>query len=329
MMDRSIRTLAVSAGLVVAALAFVSQPALAEDYYPTRPITFLQGYAPGGTADVLARIVGQELSASLGQPVVVEARPGAGGNLASEQAVRAAPDGYTLVMLTTAHVISPSLYKRLAFDPINDFEFIGNVVDAPYIIAVNENSPYKNIKDLAAAARASPGTMTVGTAGVGTGQHICEEIFATSIGTKFVHVPFRGDAAAVAGLLSHTVDMVVAPGTALRANIKAGKFRALATSSPKRWAELPDVPTIAETVAPGYDVVGWLGVATRHGTPKPVIDKLGDALKRAMAMPSVVKQIENLGLVPHYTLGSKMKDRVVSQISRWHEAIVKAGIEPQ
>ena len=216
---------------------------------------------------MLARIIGKELSASLGQPVVVQARPGAGGNLAAEQAARADTDGYTLVMLTTAHVISPSLYKRLAFDPIEDFEFVGNVVDAPYIIVVNEDSPYKNIKDLAAAARAKPGSMTVGTAGVGTGQHICEEIFASSIGTKFVHVPFRGDAAAVAGLLSHTVDIVVAPGTALRANIKAGKFRALGISSSKRWAELPDVPTIAETVAPGYDVVGWLGVATTHGTP--------------------------------------------------------------
>ncbi len=327
-MHRSIRTLAVSAGLFLAGLAFVDRPARAADY-PTRPITFLQGYAPGGTADVLARIVGKELSASLGQPVVVEARPGAGGNLASEQAARATPDGYTLVMLTTAHVISPSLYQRLAFDPVKDFEFIGNVVDAPYIIVVNEDSPYKNMKELAAAARAKPSSLTVGTAGVGTGQHICEEILASSIGTKFVHVPFRGDAAAVAGLLSHTVDIVVAPGTALRANIKAGKFRALGISSPKRWTELPDVPTIAETVAPGYDVVGWLGVATRNGTPKPVVDKLRTALERAMAMPPVEKQIENLGLVPHYIPGPDMKDRVAGQISRWHEAIVKAGIEPK
>lgn len=327
-MERSIRTLAVSAGLLFAGLALIGQPARAEDY-PTRPITFLQGYAPGGTADVLARIIGKELSTSLGQPVVVESRPGAGGNLASEQAARAAPDGYTLVMLTTAHVISPSLYKRLAFDPIKDFEFVGNVVDAPYIIVVNEDSPYKDIKDLVAAARAKPGTMTVGTAGVGTGQHICEEIFATSIGTKFVHVPFRGDAAAVAGLLSHTVDIVVAPGTALRANIKAGKFRALGISSPKRWSEFPDIPTIAETVVPGYDVVGWLGIATTHGVPKAIVDKLNAELKHAMAMPSTVRQIENLGLVPHYISGPEMKGRVASQISRWHEAIVKAGIEPK
>lgn len=327
-MQRSIRTLALSAGLLLAGIASISQPAGAADY-PTRPITFLQGYAPGGTADVLARIVGKELSASLGQPVVVEARPGVGGNLASEQASRANPDGYTLVMLTTAHVISPSLYKRLAFDPIKDFEFIGNVVDAPYIVVVNEDSPYKTMKELAAAARAKPGSLTVGTAGVGTGQHICEEILASSLGTKFVHVPFRGDAAAVTGLLSHTVDIVVAPGTALRANIKAGKFRALGISSPKRWSELPDVPTIAETVAPGYDVVGWLGVATTHGTPQPVVDKLRAALKQAMAMSSVDKQIENLGLVPHYIPGPEMQSRVSGQISLWHQAIVKAGIEPK
>ena len=325
-MDHSIRNLAASVSLLLAGMVFVSQPARAEDY-PTRPISFLQGYAPGGTADVLTRIIGRELSTSLGQPVVVEARTGAGGNLASEQVSRAKPDGYTLVMLTTAHVISPSLYKTLGFDPIKDFEFVGNVVDAPYIIVVNADSPYKDIKELVAAARAKPNTMTVGTAGVGTGQHICEEIFASSIGSKFVHVPFRGDAAAVTALLSHTVDFVVAPGTAIRSNIKAGTLRALGISSSKRWSEFKDVPTIAETVVPGYDVVGWLGVATTHGVPKAIVDKLSADLKRAMAMPSVEKQIENLGLVPHYTTEQEMKERVVSQISRWHEAIVKAGIE--
>jgi tripartite-type tricarboxylate transporter receptor subunit TctC len=327
-MQHSIRALALSGGLLWALLASVSHPTRAADY-PMRPITFLQGYAPGGTADVLARIIGKELSTSLGQPVVVEARPGVGGNLASEQTSRANPDGYTLVMLTTAHVISPSLYKRLAFDPIKDFEFIGNVVDAPYIVVVNEDSPYKTMKELVAAAVAKSGSLTVGTAGVGTGQHICEEILASSIGAKFVHVPFRGDAAAVAGLLSHTVDIVVAPGTALRANIKAGKFRALGISSPTRWTELPEVPTIAETVAPGYDVVGWLGVATTRGTPEPVVEKLRASLKQAMAMPSVEKQIENLGLVPHYIPGQDMKVRVTGQINRWHEAIVKAGVEPK
>lgn len=299
------------------------------DDFPSHPIRFLQGFAPGGNADVIVRVLGEEMSKSLGQPVVPEPRPGAGGNLASEQVARATPDGHTIVLLTTAHVISPAIYKSLNFDPVRDFEFISTVSDFPFFFVVNANSPYKSIGDLVAAARAKPGQLTVGTAGVGTGQHMCSELFANSTGTKFIHVPFRGDAAAVAALLGSNVDFIVAPGTAIFGNIAGGKFRALAISGSQRWPALPDVPTVAEAVAPGFDMMAWVGVATTHGVAKPIVDRLNKEVRRAIALPKVEKRLSDLGGFPNSSTPQEMTDKVVAHIKRWKEVAAKAGIQPQ
>lgn len=271
--------------------------ALADDY-PSRPIRFLQGFAPGGNADVIARVLGDELSKSLGQPVITEARPGAGGNLASDQTAKASADGYTIVLLTTAHVISPALYKSQNFDPVGDFKFISTVSDFPFFFVVGANSRFKTIKDLVEAARSKPGAVTFGSAGVGTGQHMCGELFASSIGAKFVHVPFRGDSAAVTGLLTGDIDFIIAPATAVRGNIDGGTFRALAVSGAERWAQLPDVPTVAETVAPGFDMMAWMGVATARGVPGPVVERLNKELRRVIALPGVEKRWANLEASP-------------------------------
>jgi tripartite-type tricarboxylate transporter receptor subunit TctC len=322
-MFRRIIRAAVAAGLALAASA-----ASAQDY-PNRPIKFLQGFAPGGNADVITRVLGEEMSKSLGQPVIPEARPGAGGNLASEQVARAAPDGYTIVLLTTAHVISPALYKSLSFDAVNDFAFISTVSDFPFLIVVNAESRFKTIKDLADAARASAGAVTVGTAGNGTGQHMGAELFASSLGTKFVHVPFRGDAAAVTALLGSTIDFVVAPGTAVLGNIEGGKFRALAITGKERWAPLPDVPTIAETVAPNYEMMAWVGVATTHGVPRPVVDKLNQELRRVIALPNVQERLRGLGGIPNSSTPEQMGDKVKAHVARWIDVAEKAGIQRQ
>jgi tripartite-type tricarboxylate transporter receptor subunit TctC len=303
-------------------------PLAAQDF-PSRPIRFLQGFAPGGNADVITRVLGEEMAKSLGQPVVSEARPGAGGNLASEQAARATPDGHTIVLLTTAHVISPALYKSLNFDPVNDFEFISTVSDFPFFVVVNADSPHKSVQDLVAAARAKPGTITVGTAGVGTGQHMCSELFASSIGSKLVHVPYRGDAGAVTALLGSNVDFIIAPGTAILGNIQAGKFRALAISGSQRWAPLPDVPTVAETVSPGFEMMAWVGVGTTRGTPKPVVDRLNKAVRDAIALPSVEKRLRDLGGVPSSSTPAEMTQKVAAHVARWKDVARRAGIEPQ
>jgi tripartite-type tricarboxylate transporter receptor subunit TctC len=311
------------------ALAAAVTQALAADDYPNRPIKFLQGFAPGGNADVITRVLGEEMSKSLGQPVIPEARPGAGGNLASEQVARAAPDGYTIVLLTTAHVISPALYKSLSFDPIKDFEFVSTVSDFPFLIVVNAESRFKTIEDLTDAARAGSGGVTVGTAGIGTGQHMGAELFASSIGTKFVHVPFRGDAAAVTALLGSTVDFIVAPGTAVLGNIEGGKFRALAITGKERWRPLPDVPTIAETVAPSYEMMAWVGVATTRGVPRPVVDKLNQELRRVIALPNVQERLRGLGGIPNSSTPEQMSDKVKAHVARWIDVADKAGIQRQ
>jgi tripartite-type tricarboxylate transporter receptor subunit TctC len=321
--------LRISLGLVAAVgLALGVQAAVAQDY-PNRPIRFMQGFAPGGNADVITRVLGQALSRDLGQPVISESRSGAGGNIASAVTAKAPADGYTIVLLTTAHVISPAIYNSLGFDPVNDFEFISTVSDFPFFIVTSADSPYKTIGDLVAAARAKPGGITVGTAGVGTGQHMCEELFATSTGTKFVHVPFRGDSAAVAALLGNVVDFIVAPGTAIFANIEAGKFKALAVSVSKRWPSLPQVPTVAETVAPGFEVVAWAGVATTRGVPAPIVERLNKGLRQALALPNVEEQLRSLGGVPRASSPAEMRERVNSEIKRWIEVAAKAGIQKQ
>jgi tripartite-type tricarboxylate transporter receptor subunit TctC len=313
---------------LAAGLSFAAQFADADDY-PSRSIRFLQGFAPGGNADVISRVLGDELGKILGQPVVTEARPGAGGNLASEQVARAAPDGYTIVLLTTAHVISPGLYKSLSFDPVKDFEFISTVSDFPFFIVVNAESPYRDVKELVSAAREKPGTLTYGTAGLGTGQHMCGELFAISTGTKMIHVPFRGDSAAVAALLGKNVDFIIAPGTAILGNIEGGKFRALAISGSERWPSLKDVPTVAETVAPGYEVMAWVGAATTRGVPKPVISRLNKAFQQAIGTPIVDKRLRDLGGIPRGSTPEEMTERVASQIKRWTGVIQTAGIQRQ
>lgn len=314
------------AGLALAAgLALGGYPAVAQDY-PTRAIRFVQGFAPGGNADVITRILGEEMSKGLGQAIVSESRPGAGGNLASEQVARMTPDGYTMVLLTTAHVISPALYKSLPFDPVKDFQFLSTVTDLPFFFVANPESRFKSIQDVVAEAKAKPGTVTVGTAGVGTGQHMCTELFASATGIKVVHVPFRGDSGAVTALLGKTVDVIVAPGTAILGNIQGGKLRALAISGPARWPPLPDVPTVAETVAPGFEMMAWVGVGTTAGVPRPVVDRLNAELRRAIATPHVSQRLRELGGFPSSSTPDEMKVKVETHIRKWTDLANKAGI---
>jgi tripartite-type tricarboxylate transporter receptor subunit TctC len=258
--------------------------------------------------------------------VISEARVGAGGNIAAEQVGRGEPDGYTLLLATTAHVVSPALYKKLNYDPVNDFAFISSVTNVPFFIVTYADSPYKTLKDLIDAARAKPGTINVGTAGIGTGQHMCLELFASTLGIKVTHVPFRGDAGAVTGLLSKNVDAIVAPASAALGNIRGGNFRALAITSKERWPALKDVPSVAETVSPNFEMIAWIGVATTHGVPRPIIDRLNSAIRGAIADPEVDKQLYNLGGFPKSSTPEEAIERVKFEIARWKGVVEKAGI---
>jgi tripartite-type tricarboxylate transporter receptor subunit TctC len=315
--------------LVLTAAGMLAAAPLAADDYPSRPIRFLQGFAPGGNADVVTRVLGEELAKGLGQPVVSESRPGAGGNLASAEAAKAAPDGHTIVLLTTAHVISAALYKSLAFDPVADFAFISTVAEFPFFFVVNAKSKFKTVADLASAARAAPSAVTFATAGLGTGQHMAGELFAATIGAKMLHVPHRGDSAAVTALLSGAVDVVIAPGTAILSHIEAGTFRALAISGHRRWPKLPDVPTVAETVAPGYGVMAWMGVATARGVPRPIVERLNAEVRRAIASPHADQRLRDLGAFPAASTPEAVTELTKAEIARWNQVIDAAGIARQ
>ena len=315
--------------VVLTAAALLAVSPLAAQDYPTRPIRFLQGFAPGGNADTVSRVLGEELAKGLGQPVVSESRPGAGGNLASAEVVKAPPDGHTIVLLTTAHVISAALYKSLAFDPVADFAFISTVADFPFFFVVNAKSRFNTIEEFASAARAAPSAVTFATAGLGTGQHMAGELFASTIGAKMLHVPHRGDSAAVTALLSGDVDIVIAPGTAILSHIEAGTFRALAISTGRRWPNLPDVPTVAETIAPGYGVTAWMGVATGRGVPRAIVERLNRELRRAIASSSVDKRLRDLGAFPAASTPEAVTELTKAEIARWNRVIDTAGIARQ
>jgi tripartite-type tricarboxylate transporter receptor subunit TctC len=318
------------AGLALAAILSIASlgAATAQDY-PTRPVRLLQGFAPGGNADAISRVLADELSKGLGQAITVEARPGAGGNLASAEIAKATPDGYTLVLITTGHVISAALYKQLPFDSVNDFTFLTTVSELPFFVVVNAaKSPHKTVQELVAAAKAKPGSVTFGTAGVGTGQHLASELLNSAIGAKMVHVPYRGDSGAVTGLLSGDIDFIMAPLPAIQGNLDAGTFKALATTAPRPWPGQEKVPPIA-TVVPNYEVMAWTGVATTRGVPKPVVEKLNKELRRVIALPQVEKKLREYGGEPASSTPEEITEKVRSQVARWNKVIDEANIPRQ
>jgi tripartite-type tricarboxylate transporter receptor subunit TctC len=297
--------------------------------YPAKPVRLLQGFAPGGNADIISRIIGDELQTALGQPIIYQSRAGAGGNLASEAIANSEPDGYSLVLLTTGHSIGGALYKSLKFDPVKDFSFISTTTEIPFFFVVNTKSRFQTIQELVQAAKAKPDAVTFGSAGVGTGQHLTGEVFASAVGAKLLHIPFRGDSAAVTALLSNDIDFIIAPGTAIFGNIQGGTFRALAISSKERWPAQPNVPTLAETVTKDVDVPAWSGLATTRGVPRPIVERLSTEMRRIVALPNVVKRLHEIGNVPHSSTPAEMTELVSSQIVRWNGVIDKANIPRQ
>jgi tripartite-type tricarboxylate transporter receptor subunit TctC len=318
-------------GVMAFGLAVVLGGAVAhaQDNYPSHPIKFVQGFPAGGNADAITRVLGAEMAKGLGQPVISEARGGAGGNIAAEQVARGAPDGYTLLLTTTAHVVSPALYASLNYDPVNDFAFISGVTNSPFFIVTYADSPYRTLKDLVDAARQKPGAINIGTAGIGTGQHMCLELFASTLGLKIQHVPFRGDAGAVTGLLTKNVDAIVAPATAVLGNVQGSNFRALAITAKEHWPSLKDVPTVSETVSPNFEMIAWIGAATTRGTPKPIVDRLNAEFPRVIALPAVEEQLRNLGGFPKSSTPEEATERVKFEIARWKDVVHKAGIAPR
>jgi tripartite-type tricarboxylate transporter receptor subunit TctC len=294
--------------------------------YPDRPIKVMQGFAPGGNADNIARTVGMEMSKGLGQPIVVEAQAGAGGTIAATTVAKARPDGYTLLLATGGHAVAGALFNNLAYRTVQDFEMVSTITYFPFLVVVPANSKYPNLTALLAAARANPTELSYGTAGIGSTHHLAGELLASMSKTKLLHVPFRGDSASLTALLGGEIPMIIAPPTAVLANIKAGKLKAIATTGPQRWQGLPDVPTAAEQGVAGYDVQSWAGLMAPVGTPRPVVDRLNAELQKALLVPAVKTRLEEMGGEVRGSTSDEMRTMVANQTQKWIQVVNEAKI---
>src|SRR5476651_120874 len=279
-------------GLVaLAAFAILSVPAGAQDY-PNRPITLVVPFPPGGSTTIVARTITDKLAEILGQQIIVDNRGGAGGTIGTKSVAKSEPDGYTLALgYTGTLAIGPSLYANVGYDPRKDFAPIGRIGTAPNTLVVHPSFPAKTVAELISYAKANPGKINYGSAGVGTVSHVCGEYFATAAGIKIVHVPYKGTGPALTDLIGGHIPMAFAPIPASHANVSAGLLRALAVTSTARSSLLPDVPTIAESGFPGFDASLYYGLVAPAGTPRPIIDKLNKALQGALASVEVKKQL--------------------------------------
>ena len=303
-------------------------PAVAQDTYPSRPITLTHGFIAGGNSDVVSRIVGEAISSRLGQPIVIEPRPGAGGNTAASRLAKSDPDGYTLITLPGSHAVSPAIFKALPFDPVEDFQYISLYGYQAFMFGVRNESAIKTVADLIKAAKAAPGTLTYSSAGIGTTQHLAGALFCATAGIEMTHVPYRGGTGAMTDLLGGQISMIVDTITVIEPQVRVGAVRALGVSSGSKWWSLPDVTPIAETV-PGYDVLTWLGVAGPKGMPVATVGRLNSALRAGLADPKVDERLRKIGFDVKASSPDEMRDLVVAQIAKWKKVVADAGIPQQ
>ncbi len=297
--------------------------------YPDRPIKILQGYAPGGNADTIARLVGGEMSQALGQSVVIEAQTGAGGTIAAASVARSKPDGYTLLLALGGHAVSGAIYNKLPYKTIDDFEMISTITYFPFLLVVQADSKFRNLNEVLTAARTKAQSVAYGTAGVGTGHHLAGELLGKLANVELLHVPYRGDAASVTALLGGELPFIIAPPTAVLANIKAGKLRAIAVTGPQRWTGMTDVPTVAEQGVAGYDARSWAGLLAPAGTPRPIINRLSEEIKKVLQQPSIRTRLEEMGGDVRASSPEEMKAMVSSQLQRWTQLVNETNIPKQ
>jgi tripartite-type tricarboxylate transporter receptor subunit TctC len=310
-----------------AALPAFSRIASAQTY-PTRPVRLIVGFAPGGGNDILARLMGQWLSERLGQPFVIENRPGAASNIGTEIVVRGPSDGYTLLLVSQAAAVNATLYDKLNFVFLRDIAPVASMIRVPNVIDVNPSVPVKTVPELIAYAKANPGKLNMGSGGIGSSQHIFGELFKVMTGVNFVHVPYRGGAPAVADLLGGQVQVMfdVMPETI--EYIRAGKLRPLAVTSATRAQALPDIPTVGEFV-PGYDASQWYGVGAPKDTPVEIVDKLNKEINAALSDPKVRARLADLGATVTPGSPAEFGKLIAEQTEKWAKVIRSANIKPE
>ena len=309
------------------AAATLTAPAAAQSY-PTRPVTIVVPFAPGGPTDIVARSLAQAMEKSLGGTVIVENKPGAGGTLAVADVARAPADGYRLLVHHIGMSTAPALYRKLPFDPLKDFEYIGLINDVPMTLLVRPGLPVNSVKELTAYVKTNRDKVTLANAGLGAASHLCGLLFQQAIATDLTTVPYKGTAPAMADLLGGQVDILCDQTTQTTPQILSGKLRALALTSPRRLDTLKDVPTAAEAGLPGFELSVWHGMYAPKGTPKPVADKIVASMQAALKDPDLVKRFTDLGSVivaPDRQTPDALGKYLKTEIDKWAPIIKKAG----
>ncbi|MDP3171736.1 MAG: tripartite tricarboxylate transporter substrate binding protein [Polaromonas sp.] len=310
------------------ALGTAALPAWAQDKYPSKNITYLVPFPAGGTTDILARLISQKLGAALGTSLVIDNPGGAGGSIGSEQGSRAPADGYTLVGGTiSSHAINVSLYPRLGYDPVKSFTPIVLIGSNPVILVVGEKSPYKTLQDVLAAAKAKPRTISSASAGSGTSQHMALEMLGFKSGTQFIHVPYKGSGPAITDVISGQVDMMFDTSVVAAQHINSGKLRALAVSSSRRLEAFPNVPTVAESGVPGFEVTSWQGLFVPAGTPRPIVDKLHEEVMKILQTAEFQERLKGLGMQGSAMTPAQVTEFQKNEVEKWAQVIKAAGIK--
>jgi tripartite-type tricarboxylate transporter receptor subunit TctC len=297
--------------------------------YPSKPIRWIVPFPPGGSTDILARVVGQKLTEAWGQPVIIENRGGAGGTLGAAEAAKAAPDGYTLLMGAIHHTIATSVYPKLPYDFIKDFAPITVVANVPNVLVINPSVPANNAKELIAYAKANPGKLSYGSAGTGTAHHLIGEQFNLLAGVDIVHVPYKGSAPAIADLMGGQVQVMYDTIASALPHIKAGKVRPLAVAPGKRSAALPDIPTLSEAALPGFDVTTWFGALAPAKTPPEIVAKLNKEMVDILKMPDVAKRLADAGAEPVGNTSEQMAAQIRRETEEFGKIVKQAKISVQ
>jgi tripartite-type tricarboxylate transporter receptor subunit TctC len=298
-------------------------PAFAADY-PTKPVRWIVTYPPGGTTDLLARLMGNYLSEHLGQTFVIENKPGGGNNIGTEFVARAPHDGYTLLLVNPANGINASLYKNLKFNILTDIVPVAGIIRVPNVMEVNPSFPAKSVAEFIAYAKANPGKVNMASSGTGTSVHMSGELFMAMTGVKMAHVPYKGSGPALVDLMAGTVDVIFDNMPSSIGHIQGGKIRAMAVTTEKRSAALPDVPTVAETV-PGYEASAWFGIGAPKGTPTDVIDKLNKTVNEALKDPKMVARLADLGGAPMGGTPADFGKVMADEVAKWKKVVEFSG----
>ncbi len=295
--------------------------------YPNKPIRFVVGFAPGGGTDVMARTIGAKLGEALGTQVVVENRPGANGNLAAEQTAKAAPDGYTLMIISISHAISRSLYKNLRYDLMKDYAPLSSIATVPNAIVVGPSRPVSSLKELIAQAKAQPGRITYGTSGAGSPEHMAAVMLSLMAGIEMVHVPYKGGALSALDVVAGHVDVGFNTMPVALPHIKSGKMKALAVTDAKRAGVLPEVPTVAESGFPQYSISTWYGIVVPTGTPPEIVSRLNGEIAKILTLPDVRERLAGLGAEPLGGSPDQFGALMQSEVTKFAQVVKDANLQ--